>query len=1390
MIIRELRVLRPSRVRLHFREGSPLTDPRLCCLLALTSLMLGLGPVFSAASAGPLDIVISEVLYHPGPENLGDEYLELHNHGDAPVDLSGWILEGGIDFVFPVGTSLAGQAYLVVARDALAAKAYYGISNLVGNYAGRLDNAGDVLRLKDSSTPRQLIDLVEYGDEAPWPPDADGGGASIELVIPESDNARPENWGIGQPYSPGGANNPAHAEAGAIVINEIMYLPQREEKREKFDASHAGPYQEIGDDEFGEYVELFNRSSAEVNLAGWVFSDGIGFRFADGVRLAPNEYLVVAGHPEAVQARFGITNVVGPFTGTLADGGERITLRDAQDRIVDTVRYGDRAPWPTAPDDLGYSLECLDPDLDNSSAANWRSSRKALTVSLQQPWQVLTVNVRAASDQLVLLLPSPGEWLIDGVEVRSSNGGANLLANGSFESDLAGWTAQGNHAGSRRAADSASSGTASLLLAASGPGDLETNLLRSAPIPGLVVGQEYTITLRAVFRKGSESINLGFLDAGSLAARRAAGGLHQLANEWSDTLNPSYGWSYRQRSGALITTRVARWRTSDLGGSQPAWTAGGATGAPGWSLSTGSSSAAGAPHPDYDFPKGTVLAHGPAEVWWTAESDQRITIAGGVWLLRHIGRNQHWYIKHNDTEITAGDLLSADATVASGSPLSFATGSGGAAALLRDVRTGDILKFGALPLAPSRTEDYVGYDISLSFGQATAPPINKPPLAGFRGRGTPGSANSTRSEGLPPFLEDLQHSPERPRSTNQVQVTVRVNAEVPLLSVRLITSLNLVTNETTYEMFDDGAHGDGGVADGVFGTLIPAQKSQTLVHYRVAATDSAGATTTLPYPDDPSPTQAFFSYDGEVKTGSTLFHLFITPSNIAILDADPNTEASVDCSLVIDQIAYPHIGANYRGRGSRNNPKRPWKFKFNKNQPYHGNHSYDTMFSVPLEQELAFEVFDSAGVENLEHEPVRLHINGSFWGWYIGFESPTASWLSKHGYASEGEVYKARTVETANQWKNSDLYHNQIATDYDYWGAYNKKIRPLEPPTELRELVNALNDLPDAQLLPWLDAHLDIDQWFKRWALNICMNIDDFAGHNFYMFLPGEPGGKWKMLAYDFDSGFTFGRVGPLRALYGDGGNGDSPAWQRNKLYQRVSANPTLRRIYLLTLRTMVDEVMQLDRLFTRLDELFVQTAPDRIADLGRWSTVRSSTTEAKEVLTSQRRSLSNYLASASTGLPGRDKAPSIVLPSAEADAGSPVQITTPSGWQAYYTLDGTDPRLSPTRLLYTGAIPFPLTPTTLKASALPAGAAPASGNWTDLIGQTLNASPRPRLGIQRLADSIRLSWGVEFTNQVLETTTTLPGPWLPVPAPTIRDGNRLRVDQTLGNAPRFFRLK
>jgi hypothetical protein len=139
-----------------------------------------------------------------------------------------------------------------------------------------------------------------------------------------------------------------------VVINEIHYAPDVKT-------------------ELVEFIELHNAGASTVNLSGWRFADGIAFTFPGGTQLAPGGYLVVAQNPSALLAKFGVS-ALGPWVGTLAGEGEKLVLQNAAGGVEDEVDYQLGFPWPTVGNPPGYSIELINPALDNNLGGNWRAS--------------------------------------------------------------------------------------------------------------------------------------------------------------------------------------------------------------------------------------------------------------------------------------------------------------------------------------------------------------------------------------------------------------------------------------------------------------------------------------------------------------------------------------------------------------------------------------------------------------------------------------------------------------------------------------------------------------------------------------------------------------------------------------------------------------------------------------------------------------------------------------------------------------------------------------------------------------------------------------------------------------------------------------------------------
>jgi hypothetical protein len=187
------------------------------------------------------DVVVSEIMYHPQSENPLDEFLELHNRGDEPANLSGWQLTRGVSFTFGEATIPAG-GYLAVAADLARFQANHpSVTNAVGGWTGELSNSGESVEISDNlAVP---VDEVVYADQGDWAlrrrgpldlnhqgwvwnADHDGLGKSLEMINPLQGNNNGQNWAASNPIggTPGAANSVADSDV-APIISDVEHSP-------------------------------------------------------------------------------------------------------------------------------------------------------------------------------------------------------------------------------------------------------------------------------------------------------------------------------------------------------------------------------------------------------------------------------------------------------------------------------------------------------------------------------------------------------------------------------------------------------------------------------------------------------------------------------------------------------------------------------------------------------------------------------------------------------------------------------------------------------------------------------------------------------------------------------------------------------------------------------------------------------------------------------------------------------------------------------------------------------------------------------------------------------------------------------------------------------------
>ncbi len=183
--------------------------------MKLPATLLGCVLAASAVVRADSVVVFNEVHYHPDSAEAAREYIELHNQMSVDVDLSGWEITGGVDYVFPAGTVIPGRGYLVLVADPAGVQAAYGAAGALGPWSGRLSNSGEDLHLRDNNG--REMDELDYGTGGRWPVGADGGGPSLTKRAPNLPSASPESWTTSWQTggTPGAANFPV-AGAGFV----------------------------------------------------------------------------------------------------------------------------------------------------------------------------------------------------------------------------------------------------------------------------------------------------------------------------------------------------------------------------------------------------------------------------------------------------------------------------------------------------------------------------------------------------------------------------------------------------------------------------------------------------------------------------------------------------------------------------------------------------------------------------------------------------------------------------------------------------------------------------------------------------------------------------------------------------------------------------------------------------------------------------------------------------------------------------------------------------------------------------------------------------------------------------------------------------------------------
>jgi hypothetical protein len=134
-----------------------------------------------------------------------------------------------------------------------------------------------------------------------------------------------------------------------------------------------------------EFLEIYNSSAAAIDLGGIKVKDETNFVFTfPQMQVASHAVVLLATDKASAEAFYGQTflDLPQPISNALGNGGELLQILNSTDTVISSVAYDDAAPWSTAPDGNGPSLELLNPAGDLNDGNNWAPATNLIGQSL------------------------------------------------------------------------------------------------------------------------------------------------------------------------------------------------------------------------------------------------------------------------------------------------------------------------------------------------------------------------------------------------------------------------------------------------------------------------------------------------------------------------------------------------------------------------------------------------------------------------------------------------------------------------------------------------------------------------------------------------------------------------------------------------------------------------------------------------------------------------------------------------------------------------------------------------------------------------------------------------------------------------------------------------
>lgn len=450
--------------------------------------------------------------------------------------------------------------------------------------------------------------------------------------------------------------------------------------------------------------------------------------------------------------------------------------------------------------------------------------------------------------------------------------------------------------------------------------------------------------------------------------------------------------------------------------------------------------------------------------------------------------------------------------------------------------------------------------------------------ASINSGGTPLAQNSV--VGLtPPTIADVT-DPNDVAASQDVTVTANVTG-VGITAVNLKYKLNF-GSDVTVAMLDDGNNNDGSAGDNVYGATIPGQAIDTLVRFRVEATNGSG-TFSSPSNNDSINYHGYAIIDPLLTSEAELFHWYMDDTDYDdMINNHVFDDVYLPAVVVYGNEVFDNTLVRVKGEFSRTFTKKSFKFKLPSGykigidggsnreiNEFHMNAEYKS--ATLADVQASWWLLDQVGLPTPDILPLRVQKNGEFQGMYLFAEKYETEWRQEKGY-NDGLLFEdywevvvgPNDLTPIQDWESNMMRDNQDPVKRDYM------------------LDN--NDIPG--IFNFMSAQALLSSW------------DHFIDTNTFSHRDGDTG-RWSLFYWDLDSTLGVGNRGAQFVSpydYSDA-RSDAARFPTTALYNESD----IRAMYMRRLRTLVDKLYATDAFLNKYNEFADKFAPEMLEDVTKW---------------------------------------------------------------------------------------------------------------------------------------------------------------------------------------------